>query len=114
MKKFGFLRFFGLFLSGEIAFQTIADKLRYAKHPMDERILSLREDIPIWFVYGDKSWMEKHQSVFVKENRPGSFVSVEIIENAGHHVYADQPELFNVYMHEVFEQIDEMFDVKCD
>jgi abhydrolase domain-containing protein 4 len=101
-------------LRGEIAFQTIADKLRYAKHPMDERILNLREDIPIWFLNADNSWIEKHRSVFVQENRPNSFVSVEVIENSGHNLFADQPEKFNGSVQNVFQQIDTIFDEICD
>ena len=76
---------------------------------MDQRILLLREDIPIWFIYGDRSWIEKHRSLFVQKNRPNSFVSVQIIQDAGHNVFADKPELFNNSVNRIFEHIDDSF-----
>jgi pimeloyl-ACP methyl ester carboxylesterase len=70
--------------------------LRYAKNPMDHRIVSLNTQIPIWFVYGGSSWMERTAGEYVKEHRDN--VIVKVIDNAGHHVYADQYVMFDDYV----------------
>jgi hypothetical protein len=46
-------------LRGEIAFRTLADRVRYAKNPMVKRIGGLDAKIPIWFIYGSDTWLDK-------------------------------------------------------
>lgn len=95
--------------SGEYGFRAIADHVRYAKHPMINRITDLSPNIPIWFIYGNKSWIDKEAGNIVKENRNGiGFVSVEMINQAGHHVYADQPKHFNTHVQEILHSIDKL------
>jgi pimeloyl-ACP methyl ester carboxylesterase len=65
------------------------------KDPMVKRIHELREDIPISFIYGSRSWVSNESGETIKALRPKSFVNIEMINQAGHHVYADKPEDFN-------------------
>ncbi len=65
-----------MLLSGETVFRTISNKILFAKYPMIDRIGSLDPNIPIWFIYGNESWVEK-TGLRVKELRD-SFVSVKV------------------------------------
>lgn len=67
----------------------------WAKSPIMNRIHELEKEIPITFLYGSRSWVDNANGETIKSLRPKSFVNVEIIKNAGHHVYADRAEEFN-------------------
>ena len=54
--------------------------------------------VPITFLYGSDSWIARLGAEEDDKQIPGSSLphsTVEIIEGAGHHVYADMPHLFN-------------------
>jgi hypothetical protein len=71
--------FFFFNLSGEYGFRVIADQVRYAKNPMIKRIESLDAKVPIWFIYGSKSWIDKEAGLHVKEIRDSfAYVSVKV------------------------------------
>ncbi len=57
-------------------FITISNKLLYAKYPMIDRIDCLDPNIPIWFIYGNRTWVEK-TGLRVKELRD-SYVAVKV------------------------------------
>lgn len=86
--------------SGEVAFKALHLELGYAKHPLIERISDLDRDIPITMIYGAQSWMDPTNGYRVQESRVngGAPVAVELILNAGHHVYADDPARFNTLL----------------
>lgn len=57
----------------------MADQLRYAKYPMIKRIENLDLSIPIWFIYGKKTWIDKEAGEIVKNMRDGNaYVSVKV------------------------------------
>lgn len=80
--------------------------LGWAKHPMLKRMNQIREDKPITLLYGSRSWIDKSSWDLLKEARKSSSVNVQVISGAGHHVFADKPELFNKYVNEACEQSD--------
>ncbi|CAF3825265.1 unnamed protein product [Rotaria sp. Silwood1] len=82
--------------TGETAFRTISDCFAWAKEPMIERIHLLDERIPIYFLHGEQSWVTMKSSLIIQEIRENTFV--ETIKEAGHHIYADAPEEFEMYL----------------
>lgn len=70
----------------------------WAKHPMIQRIPELRKDIPITILRGSRSWVQESSMEAIKLSRINSYVNMQAISGAGHHVYADKPEIFNRYV----------------
>lgn len=92
--------------SGEVAFKAMTDKSGWAKHPMMHRLNSLDWKVPITFVYGSRSWVNRQPGLQIKYSRLNSFVDVQVIEGAGHHVYADKPEEFNSLINRVCDNLE--------
>lgn len=88
--------------SGEEAFRNLLDGGPWAKHPMGERVLSdMSSDIPLTFLYGEKSWMDNKYGKIIKEARPNScYTEIVIIPFAGHHIYSDNALDFNLSVNE--------------
>ncbi|KFM62763.1 Abhydrolase domain-containing protein 4, partial [Stegodyphus mimosarum] len=95
--------------SGEAAFKAMTDKAGWAKHPMMYRLNNLNAKIPITFVYGSRSWVNRQPGLQIKYSRLNSFVDVQVIEGAGNHVYADKPEQFNALINQVCESLENGF-----
>ena len=73
--KIEFKIFFVIFFSGEYAFRTIADYLSWAKRPMISRIDKLDNKIPMWFVFGGKSWIDFTSGFDARNKRPDSILT---------------------------------------
>ncbi|XP_055542151.1 (Lyso)-N-acylphosphatidylethanolamine lipase [Wyeomyia smithii] len=86
--------------SGESAFHSMMKNLGWAKNPMINRIQDLKHNVPITFVYGEKSWLDNTAGDIVKQLRHHEYVKVHSIPNAGHHVYADDAKMFNKIVNE--------------
>ncbi|XP_053967369.1 (Lyso)-N-acylphosphatidylethanolamine lipase isoform X1 [Anastrepha ludens] len=86
--------------SGESAFHTMMTSFGWAKHPMVHRAKDVREGIPITFIYGSRSWIDSSSGEKIKAQRPDSRVDIKMVSGAGHHVYADKPDVFNRYVNE--------------
>lgn len=86
--------------SGESAFHTMMESFGWAKHPMIHRIKDVRHDIPMTFIYGTRSWIDSSSGEKIKAQRGDSIVDIKVVNGAGHHVYADKPEIFNRYVNE--------------
>lgn len=82
----------------------------WAKHPMISRIHGLREDIPITILRGSRSWVQESSMEAIKLSRISSYVNMQCINGAGHHVYADKPEIFNRIVLEACAHYDRMQD----
>ncbi|UJR22858.1 hypothetical protein I4U23_025887 [Adineta vaga] len=82
--------------TGEQAFRVISDCFAWAKEPMINRIHLLDQRIPIHFLHGEQSWITAEASLSIQENRSNVFV--DIVEKAGHHIYADTPDEFEAYL----------------
>ncbi|XP_036370650.1 (Lyso)-N-acylphosphatidylethanolamine lipase-like isoform X2 [Octopus sinensis] len=87
--------------SGESAFRTMTIPFGWAKNPMILRMTDLNKSIPMTLIYGSRSWITSHTGQEVKFLRPDSYVDVQIIQGAGHHVYADRSDDFNELITEV-------------
>uniref|UniRef100_A0A3P8TVR7 (Lyso)-N-acylphosphatidylethanolamine lipase n=1 Tax=Amphiprion percula TaxID=161767 RepID=A0A3P8TVR7_AMPPE len=81
--------------SGEVGFRAMAASLGWAKNPMLERVDQLSPSIPITMLYGAQSWVDSSSGDRVAEIRGQAHTRVLLINQASHHVYADQPEQFN-------------------
>jgi pimeloyl-ACP methyl ester carboxylesterase len=92
--------------TGESAFHKMCAKFGYAKNPMVLRIGSINAKIDMTLIYGSRSWVDNSTGEVIKNIRTESFVDVKIMEGAGHHVYADNPELFNQIVLEACERSD--------
>uniref|UniRef100_A0A0P4W9P9 1-acylglycerol-3-phosphate O-acyltransferase ABHD5 n=2 Tax=Scylla olivacea TaxID=85551 RepID=A0A0P4W9P9_SCYOL len=81
--------------SGESAFHTLMSGFGWAKYPMIQRMDSLRKGLPITLIYGARSWVDHDPGFQIKYMRKDTFVDVQVIQGAGHHVYADKARAFN-------------------
>jgi len=100
--------------SGEAAFKTLAAPYGFAKDPVIRKINNLDEEVPITFIYGAKSWISSESGQEIKKLRPNSYVDVQEIAGAGHHVYADRPVQFNNVVNEVASFVDSHLDTNLN
>ncbi|TGZ57511.1 Abhydrolase domain-containing protein 4 [Temnothorax longispinosus] len=84
--------------SGESAFHAMMQGFGWAKNPIVKRMDKLNDDIPITLLYGSRSWVDNSAGETIKQYRSSSYVNVQVITGAGHHVYADKSETFNKYV----------------
>ena len=83
----------------------------WAKFPMIHRISGVDKNIPMTMIHGSESWIDESTSYETKHLRSGSYVDVQVIPEAGHHVYADQPDAFNLMVDKICQKEDEKIDV---
>ncbi|XP_076061546.1 (Lyso)-N-acylphosphatidylethanolamine lipase-like [Oratosquilla oratoria] len=93
--------------SGESAFHTLMSGFGWAKYPMIHRMDSLKQDVPITLIYGARSWVDRDPGFQIQYMRKDSYVNVEIIKGAGHHVYADKADEFNKLVNIIGTYVDE-------
>ncbi|XP_019881715.1 (Lyso)-N-acylphosphatidylethanolamine lipase isoform X2 [Aethina tumida] len=92
--------------SGEAAFHTMMSGFGWAKNPMVKRIDKLRPDIPITLTYGSRTWIDHSAAEIIKDKRMDSYFKLQVIQGAGHHIYADKPEQFNNVVREACRYTD--------
>lgn len=81
--------------SGELALASLLAPGAWARKPLVERVKELK--MPTAFLYGDIDWMDyRHGQVATKHMTVPS--NVWVVEKAGHHLYLDNPEVFNKTM----------------
>ncbi|KAM9790713.1 (Lyso)-N-acylphosphatidylethanolamine lipase isoform X2 [Syngnathus typhle] len=81
--------------SGEVGFRAMAESLGWAKRPMLQRVHLLPSSMPLTMLYGAQSWVDSSSGDKVVQVRGPAHTKVLMINDASHHVYADQPEKFN-------------------
>ncbi|VDI50854.1 abhydrolase domain-containing protein 4 [Mytilus galloprovincialis] len=102
-------------ICGEIAFKSISlGPYIWAKNPMIFRAVNLPKDLPVSILYGSESWMDKTAGYQVQTARDSSYVTVQKIPDAGHHVYADRSDIFNVVVSEICKAADQNSVVSHD
>ncbi|XP_031826857.1 pummelig isoform X2 [Nomia melanderi] len=84
--------------TGESAFHAMMQGFGWAKNPIVKRIDKLNSEIPITLLYGSRSWVDNSSWEILKQARSSSYINVQAITGAGHHVYADKSEIFNKYV----------------
>ena len=72
----------------------------WAKYPMLPRLKDLEPKLPLSVFYGGDSWMsqiEEETFTQIRKVDPDieSYTRVHVIPHAGHHVYAEQSQIFN-------------------
>ncbi|XP_057666093.1 (Lyso)-N-acylphosphatidylethanolamine lipase-like isoform X1 [Diorhabda carinulata] len=97
--------------SGEAAFHSMKQGIAWAKNPMMRRYHTLSKTVPLTVIYGEKSWVRKTPTEDLIKQRPQSYVRTEIIPNAGHHINADQPTIFNQLVSKVCQLCDNSEDI---
>ncbi|KAI6225854.1 AB hydrolase-1 domain-containing protein [Aphelenchoides besseyi] len=95
--------------SGEIAFRSLTRGFGWPRRPMVHRFAGISQGLPVTFVLGSKSWVNSEPIFEIQNNRTACFVKV--VNGAGHHVYADQPEQFNRVINDVSEIVDKELDL---
>ncbi|XP_068604642.1 (Lyso)-N-acylphosphatidylethanolamine lipase [Brachionichthys hirsutus] len=81
--------------SGEVGFRAMTESLGWAKRPMLHRVHLLPASMPVTMLYGSRSWVDSSSGDRVVQIRSKALTKVLLINDASHHVYADQPEEFN-------------------
>ncbi|XP_076163871.1 pummelig isoform X2 [Ptiloglossa arizonensis] len=84
--------------SGESAFHAMMQGFGWAKNPIVRRMDKLSPEIPITLLYGSRSWVDNSSWETLKQSGSSSYINVQAITGAGHHVYADKSEIFNKYV----------------
>lgn len=85
----------------------------WALRPMLPRIIAdLEPSVPISFIYGVRSWMDSSTGKRISEARPSSYVDINYIKRAGHHVHAEQPEEFNRVLNHICSTVDSNQDLE--
>ncbi|KAL7647051.1 UNVERIFIED_CONTAM: hypothetical protein RMT77_002308 [Armadillidium vulgare] len=92
--------------SGESAFHSVMSGFGWAKYPMIHRMDSLRKEVPLTLIYGARSWVDRDPGFQIKYMRQESYVEVQIIQGAGHHVYADRASVFNSMINKIGIAVD--------
>lgn len=92
--------------SGEIGFRAMSETLGWAKRPMLQRVHLLPPSMPVTMLYGARSWVDSSSGNKAAEIRGKAHTKVLLINNASHHVYADQPEDFNKVVENICKSVD--------
>uniref|UniRef100_A0A672KLW0 Abhydrolase domain containing 4 n=1 Tax=Sinocyclocheilus grahami TaxID=75366 RepID=A0A672KLW0_SINGR len=90
--------------SGEVGFKAMSESIGWAKRPMVQRVHLLPPSMPVSLLYGALSWVDPSTGKTVVQIRGKSPTS--LIEDASHHVYADQPEEFNRVVESICNTVD--------
>ena len=78
---------------------------------MIHRVKEIDSKIPMTVLYGSRSWMDSSSGYNIKYLRDKSYVDVQIIKGAGHHIYANRPVEFNVCVNDVCDKVAEESDL---
>lgn len=62
---------------GESAFTALVTGFGWAKNPMINRVQYLDKRLPITFIYGQNTWMDKSVGEMVKKERP-NYVQIKV------------------------------------
>lgn len=92
--------------TGESAFHAMMHGFGWAKNPIIKRMDKLDAEIPMTLIYGSRSWVDNSSGETIKQSREQSYVNVQVISGAGHHVYADKSEIFNKHVLEACDLSD--------
>lgn len=98
--------------SGETAFRSLSIPYGWAKYPMIHRVKEIDSDIPMTVLYGSRSWMDSSAGYNIKYLREKSYVNIQIIKGAGHHIYADRAIEFNDCINDVCDKVSKETDLK--
>ena len=92
--------------SGEEAFEALTHDLFWAKHPVLDDLVKVDPKLGISFVCGALSWLDTTPGEACKKMRPDSFVSIDVVDKAGHDIFADEPKEFDRIVSEICGNVD--------
>ncbi|XP_022534621.2 (Lyso)-N-acylphosphatidylethanolamine lipase isoform X2 [Astyanax mexicanus] len=92
--------------SGEVGFKALTGYMAWAKRPMLQRVNLLPPSLPVTLLYGASSWMDSSSGKLMAQIRGQDSTRVVLIDDASHHVYADQPEEFNRVVENICNTVD--------
>lgn len=93
--------------SGETAFKNMTLPYGWAKFPMVSRMEDIPAQVPMTMIYGSRSWIDNSTGYEIKYIRKDSYVDVQVIKGAGHHIYADKAEEFNQAVNQICYKVDD-------
>ena len=64
--------------SGETGFGRLSIPIAWAKSPLVHRVSEWKADLPVTFIYGARSWMDKNPAYVIKNERDGSYVDIQV------------------------------------
>jgi len=80
--------------TGEQAFAELSIPIGWAKAPLCDRLMHISPSIPILFLYGEKTWMDKSAAEKLMK-RMENETKLILVAEAGHHLYVDNYTHFN-------------------
>uniref|UniRef100_A0A672KG82 Abhydrolase domain containing 4 n=1 Tax=Sinocyclocheilus grahami TaxID=75366 RepID=A0A672KG82_SINGR len=94
--------------SGEVGFKAMSESIGWAKRPMVQRVHLLPPSIPTSVTVRNYCVCNAGHSLnsLVGNIKNDSSFSLQLIEDASHHVYADQPEEFNRVVESICNTVD--------
>lgn len=92
--------------SGEVGFRAMSESLGWAKRPMLQRVHLLPSATSLTLLYGARSWVDSSSGSRVAQIRGAEHTRVLLVDDASHHVYADQPEEFNRVVENICNSVD--------
>jgi len=92
--------------TGESAFHSLMAGFGWASNPIMPRIHSLDKSVKMKVLYGSKSWMTHLTKEDFTDQNCEANVDVEYIQEAGHHIYADQYKQFNYVLNKFLKSED--------
>jgi len=92
--------------TGESAFHRLMSGFGWANNPIMPRLKHLDSEVQLRVLYGSKTWMTHLQKSDFDEKGVTANVEVDYIEDAGHHIYADQYESFNTKVNQILSEKD--------
>lgn len=66
------------YFSGEGAFHAMMASFGWAKFPMIHRISALDPGVPMTFIYGARSWIDRHPGQQIQQTRKDGYVDVQV------------------------------------
>ncbi|XP_064467120.1 (Lyso)-N-acylphosphatidylethanolamine lipase-like isoform X2 [Ornithodoros turicata] len=93
--------------TGEEAFRKLCVFFGWTKNPMMHRFLQLSPEVPVTFLYGDKSFITRSPAVFIKKQRESTaYVELKVLKDCGHNVHMEKPEEYNAIVVKVCDMAD--------
>eukprot|EP00756_Hemistasia_phaeocysticola_P022245 Hpha_TRINITY_DN15821_c4_g11::TRINITY_DN15821_c4_g11_i1::g.188633::m.188633/K13698/ABHD4; abhydrolase domain-containing protein 4 len=79
--------------TGDQAFMAMQLPIAFAHLPVSRRFEEFPAELPVHFVYGDRTWMDSTAARALADSRDGT--TFDFVSSSGHHPYADNPGHFN-------------------
>ena len=84
--------------SGEQVFKQLLGDFASPKRPMIKRANEISTNIKLNFIYARQSWLHREEESELRKLLPNHKIDYKVLENAGHHLYSDNADDFNMYL----------------